>query len=252
MNRFIYYLTRYLKGIKLIIKASLQLKKYKVGTFLLYKYSIQSISIFLVRLVVNRKIAKDFDQYVKRELSLSFNWFGQNSQIWIHFFKKYNLERKKINILEIGTFEGLSVSFFLRYLKKSKLVAVDSLNRNTLFYKNFKKNKKKIRSFKFYNISSNIFFKRYKKDKFDIIYVDGAHDCKNVINDGKNSFKILKKGGILIFDDLLYEYENRDNIKIKKKRIESDFVVGGILLFLSRFKDVDILYAGHQLILRKK
>ena len=36
MNRFFYYLIRYLKGIKLIIKASLQLKKYKVGTFLLY------------------------------------------------------------------------------------------------------------------------------------------------------------------------------------------------------------------------
>ena len=249
MSRFIYYLIRYLKGIKLIFKASLQLKKYKAGFFLLYKYSIQSISIFFVRIILNKKIAKDFNQYARRELTLSFNWFGQNPQVWIHFFKKFNLERKKIDILEIGSFEGLSASFFLRYLKNSKLVAVDSLNKNTSFYKNFKKNKKKIRNFKFYNIISDDYFKKYKKDKFDIIYIDGAHDCNSVINDGKNSFKILKKGGILIFDDLLYQYKNADD---KKKYIESEFVIGGILLFLSKFKHIEILYAGHQLILKKK
>ena len=252
MNKFIYYLIRYLRGIRLIIKASTQLKKYKVGSFLLYKYLTQSISIFVVRLILNKKIAKDFDQYVKKDLSLSFNWFGQNSQIWIHFFKKFNLEKKKIDILEIGSFEGLSASFFLRYLKKSKLVTVDSLNKNTLFYRNFKKNKKKLRSFKFHNITSNNFFKKYEKDKYDIIYIDGGHDCNAVINDGKSSFKILKKNGILIFDDLLYEYKNKIDIKRKIKKIESDFVIGGVLLFLSKFKNIEILYAGHQLIVKKK
>jgi hypothetical protein len=60
---------------------------------------------------------------------------------------------------------------------------------------------------------------------------------------------VLKKNGILIFDDLLYEYKNA---KDKKKYIASDFVIGGVLLFLSKFKNFEILYAGHQLILRKK
>jgi hypothetical protein len=249
MSKFIYYLIRYLKGIKLIIKASLQLKSYKIGVILLYKYFFHSVSIFLLRCILNRKIKKDFNKYIKKKLTLSFNWFGQNSQIWIHFFRKFNLEDKKINILEIGTFEGLSASFFLKYLKKSKLIAVDSLNKNTLFYKNFIKNKKKMRNFQFYNISSDNFFKKYKNELFDIIYIDGGHDRTDVISDGKNSFKILKKGGILIFDDFLYEYNNKNKIR---KKIESDFVIGGILLFLSKFEKIEILYVGHQIILRKK
>ena len=47
----------------------------------------------------------------------------------------------------------------------------------------------------------------------------------------------------------LYEYNNKNDIR---KKIESDFVIGGILLFLSKFKKVEILYVGHQIILRKK
>ena len=249
MNKFIYYLTRYLKGIKLIIKASFQLRENKIGLFLLCKYSVHAVTIFLLRSFLNKKINRDFNQYVKKELKLSFNWFGQNAPIWIHFFKKFNLEEKKINVLEIGTFEALSVSFFLKYLKKSKLIAVDSLNKKTSFYKNFIRNKKKLRNFKFYNLSSSNFFKKKNKNKFDIIYIDGAHDKNSVFNDAKNSFKLLKKNGILIFDDLLYEYKN---IKDKNRYIESDFVIGGILLFLSNFKSIEILYAGHQLIVRKK
>lgn len=249
MSKFIYYLIRYLKGIKLIIKASLQLKSYKIGVILLYKYFFHSVSIFLLRCILNRKIKKDFNKYIKKKLTLSFNWFGQNSQIWIHFFRKFNLEDKKINILEIGTFEGLSASFFLKYLKKSKLTAVDSLDKKTLFYKNFIKNKKKLKNFKFYNLSSSEFFKKNNKYKFDIIYVDGAHDKNSVFNDAKESFKILKKNGILIFDDMLYDYKNKNN---KNKYIESDCVIGGILLFLSNFRNTEILYAGHQLIVRKK
>tara|TARA_B110000259_G_C14012005_1_gene399952 strand:- start:172 stop:921 length:750 start_codon:yes stop_codon:yes gene_type:complete len=249
MNKLIYYLIRYLKGIRLIIEATLQLKKYKTGVNLLSKYLVQSIFIFLFRIISNKKINEDFNQYAKKELTLTFNWFGQNAQIWIHFFKKFNLENKEINILEIGTFEGLSSSFFLRYLKKSNLVAVDSLDKKTSFYKNFLKNKSKLRSFKFHNLSSDNFFSKKIKEKFDIIYIDGGHNKNSVIVDAKNSFKVLKKNGILIFDDLLYEYKNA---KDKKKYIASDFVIGGVLLFLSKFKNFEILYAGHQLILRKK
>jgi len=92
-----------------------------------------------------------------------------------------------------------------------------------------------------------IFLKKKIKHKFDIIYIDGGHDKNSVIDDAKSSFKMLKKNGILIFDDLLYEYSS-----VKSKGIESDFVIGGVLIFLSKFKNVKILYAGHQLILRKK
>ena len=42
------------------------------------------------------RISEDREKYVKKRLTISFNWFGQNTQVWIHFFKKFKLERKKI------------------------------------------------------------------------------------------------------------------------------------------------------------
>ncbi|CAM9096650.1 unnamed protein product [Hapterophycus canaliculatus] len=39
---------------------------------------------------------------------------------------------------------------------------------------------------------------------FDVIYVDGDHSMTNAIADGLLSFRLLKKGGLMIFDDMLY------------------------------------------------
>lgn len=43
---------------------------------------------------------------------------------------------------------------------------------------------------------------RFKDDTFDIIYIDGNHKKRYVLEDAITSFKKLKPGGWLIFDDL--------------------------------------------------
>lgn len=43
---------------------------------------------------------------------------------------------------------------------------------------------------------------RFKDETFDIIYVDGNHKKRYVLEDAILSFKKLKPGGFLIFDDL--------------------------------------------------
>jgi len=47
---------------------------------------------------------------------------------------------------------------------------------------------------------------------FDIIYVDGNHDKDYVMEDAVNSFRKLKKGGFIIFDD--YGWCDREDFKI--------------------------------------
>ena len=43
--------------------------------------------------------------------------------------------------------------------------------------------------------------------KYDLIYVDGgSHHYNDVLKDANNSFKVLNKNGILIFDDFLKKY----------------------------------------------
>lgn len=53
--------------------------------------------------------------------------------------------------------------------------------------------------------SSDSFF-QINKNKFDFIYVDGAHDYKSVLKDSVNSFKCLKQNGFLIFDDYFWRF----------------------------------------------
>lgn len=43
-----------------------------------------------------------------------------------------------------------------------------------------------------------------KQDYFDLIYVDGSHQAPDVLSDAILSFKLLKKNGVMIFDDYLW------------------------------------------------
>jgi predicted O-methyltransferase YrrM len=43
------------------------------------------------------------------------------------------------------------------------------------------------------------------KKQFDFIYIDGNHCCDNVLADAVMSWTMLKPGGIMLFDDYLYE-----------------------------------------------
>jgi hypothetical protein len=119
-------------------------------------------------------------------------------------------------------------------------------NKINYSFKNFKFNSKKFFNCKFYNLKSeNFFYKNKSKIKYDLVSIDGSHFYKDVLNDALNSFKILKKNGIIIFDDFLY---TRQTTRLKHAEYKN--VIGGILYFLKR-KKVKIIYVGHQVIIKK-
>lgn len=41
--------------------------------------------------------------------------------------------------------------------------------------------------------------------EFDFIYVDGSHQAKDVMTDACMAFGMLKKGGVMLFDDYLWD-----------------------------------------------
>jgi hypothetical protein len=43
-------------------------------------------------------------------------------------------------------------------------------------------------------------------EPLDFVYVDGSHIACDVLEDGVLSFKLLKTGGVLIFDDYMWDY----------------------------------------------
>ena len=147
------------------------------------------------------------------------NWTNDVPPGCLKIFHQLLKNEKINNILEIGCFHGTSIIGFLDLLPGSKAVCVDiwknqdselvdinfiqvekQFDRNTLSYKDRIEKRK--------GDSKLVLHELIKEGrKFDLIYVDGSHTAFNVLHDSILSWVLLEKGGILIFDDYLWNKE---------------------------------------------
>ena len=119
------------------------------------------------------------------------------------------------NALEIGTFTGLSaLSIALALPDNGKLVALDN---------NEKTNKVAINFFKKANQSHKVetiikpaleSLEELKNNKFDMVFIDA--DKLNYKEYYEKSLKIIKKGGLIIIDNVLWHGEVVDENNIDK------------------------------------
>jgi predicted O-methyltransferase YrrM len=73
-------------------------------------------------------------------------------------------------------------------------------NFGTFYIENLKLNiKKKIKLIK--NDSFTYDFSKFKKS-FDLVFIDGGHNIELVKKDTENAFKIVKKGGVILWHDV--------------------------------------------------
>jgi len=224
------------------------------------------IALYLIiRLFIFRKLSflnkKYYNQYIslnsnhldyKKNGHFTQDWFSYNIKYLSRVLYKYNLHKKKLNILELGSFEGLSTVFFLTTLKYSKIYCVDPFidfeeNKDKDFnqiFENFKYNTKNFQNrIRLSKSTSDLFFENIDNEKFDLIYIDGNHRAENVFKDAKNSFKSLKRGGFIIFDDFLWNYYDKINLN----------PIGAIKKFIFKnFFNIKIVSIGYQLVIQKK
>ena len=233
----------------------------------LYKSRTQNffLSLYLIlRLFFFRKFSfiekKFYQKYLQlNKDNLDFKTKGKYTQDWFSYNIKYiartiykcNFHDEKLNILEIGSYEGLSTVFFLSTLRNSHVTCVDPFsdfeeNKDKNFnevYENFLFNTREYsKRVKLFKGISDDYFKNQSNDLFDIVFIDGSHYAENVFRDAINSFNKLKKGGIIIFDDFLWQYHNDPNQN----------PIGGIKKFLSRnFFNLKIVSISYQIIIMK-
>ena len=232
-------LIKFFRGVKLILLNSIHFKSKLLGMKLLIFLIINSLNKYVYLKIKNKNINDKFFNYLN-DYKFSRNYFKHNPAIWFEIFNKNFLLNKKVNVLEIGTFEGMSFLYFQKYLQLENIYCVDLIENE-----NFKFNKEKFDNYKFFKTSSDVFFQKKIDIKFDIIYVDGSHYVIDVYNDLINSNKYLKENGILIIDDLLLDIDFRRNKKYFNE------VMSGVFKFLNEKFKYKILYVGHQLILKK-
>ena len=157
---------------------------------------------------------KNYEKKYKNLLknkSIRYDWFSKHCFYFYWIIKKINNDFK---YLEIGVFEGNSFLFITNEFKPIVSYAVDPwadsddeiVDNMSIVEKNFDRNLSDISSKikKIKKKSDDFFYEN--NENFDVIYIDGSHIYSNVFSDAVNSWKILNKNGILIFDDYFYHY----------------------------------------------
>ena len=132
------------------------------------------------------------------------------------------VQNKNINILEIGSWEGLSSHFILSTFPNAHLTCVDTwegadehrdgtdatteilTDIENKFNSNLSQFESRLTKFK--GTSYSFFENNPTKSIYDFIYVDGSHHCDDVMIDAVKCFEKLKVGGVMIFDDYFWQH----------------------------------------------
>lgn len=202
MIKILFSIKNHFQNLLLIKKLGFE-KKY------IFKYFLGIFLKQIIKIKFFSKIREIKDFYIKG--SYTKNWTSGNANNFLELTKllETNSDQFSIRILEIGSFEGYSANIFNKIFANSKIYCVDpfvsysehpGLNFNKV-ENNFDINTKD-KNVKKFKMFSKDFFKT-NEIIFDIIYIDGSHKADDVFLDGVNSFKYLKKGGIIFFDDFL-------------------------------------------------
>lgn len=143
-------------------------------------------------------------RYIESRYRLTFDSFSSRIPQWERDLQRF-VGQPDLRFLEIGSFEGHSACWLLENVlthETSRLTCVD------LFYPQLKE-------LFDHNISligvdarvtarvgdSRRILPELPPDHYDFIYIDGSHDQIDVLDDAILAWRLLKRGGLMTFDD---------------------------------------------------
>jgi len=140
------------------------------------------------------------------------NFTDHSSKDFIKVFPKLFEKREHpINFLEIGCFEGRTSRWIIENMlthPDDTLVCVDwwkDQKLYDLFLENMSGLESKFLSFRG---KSEDILPTLESNSFHGIYVDGSHEAVDVMSDAIQSFRLIKRGCVILFDDYLWENNN--------------------------------------------
>lgn len=180
------------------------------------------------------------------------DWFSRHIDHWTKFFLqsgRFDFTRK-IEILEIGVYEGRSAVWLLENIisrhADSRIVLVDPIVENQLLRLKFNlrltgeaHKATTITKFSLAAFDEIVL----SNQRFDVVYIDGDHRACQALFDAILSFQVLKMGGYIIFDDYLWVDQEVTSVTHPKP---------GIDVFLQFYaKDIEVVVKDYQVIVRK-
>jgi len=155
-----------------------------------------------------------------RNFKFTINWFTDKVDTLFMIQKTQGWEGKPISILEIGSYEGYSTTYFLDVYctnPESKIMCIDNWKGGiehdgtdfeeiyeTFLYNMNESGKEDQISHLRGNSIDCLCQLQQQNAKYDFIYVDGSHQAPDVLNDCILGFNMLKVGGVIMCDDYLW------------------------------------------------
>lgn len=197
-------------------------------------------------------ILADSETYSK-SYQFTTNWFTWNVPVWKAVLERYR-GVPDLRYLEIGLYEGRSALWMLENVltdPTSRLVGIDIFDGalKDRFFANLKLSGLEARADIRLGRSQDI-LRTLEPESFDIIYVDGSHDTSDVLEDAVLAWKILKPGGVLIFDD--YKWAGCFTPGAETRDAPEDLPKFAIDRFIDCFRDeIEFVHNSYQMIVRK-
>ena len=197
------------------------------------------------------------------EITPGQNWNDGFVGEWGRIFKRITRkEGTDINILEIGSWEGLSATRFLSMIPNSKLWCVDHFDelkcekgkeRLEKFLYNVRatgkrQNVKLLIGFSFPALSTLL----QTGIQFDFSYIDGSHRSDDTCLDAEMVWRMSKKDSLMLFDDYQWPIKSSDFPNNPASIHDIEHPKRGIDSFLEIHKnELDIVYNGYQICVKK-
>lgn len=176
----------------------------------------------------------------------STDYFSMHIPVWEKNLSHLK-NKKNIKYLELGVYEGRSFFWTLQNILKdqtSSAVAVDIFPENLfkVFEQNLKVSgeEKRVKVYKGY---FNDVLPQLPRDSFDLIYLDGGHMSWTTLETSMLAWPLLKKDGLIIFDD--YKWNSSKWPAQNSPKIAID-------AFLQTHKNfIEIVHKSEQVIVKK-
>jgi len=147
------------------------------------------------------------------------DWFSRHIPTWERLLTTY--KDTPASFLELGCFQGMATTWMMDRIlthPDAKITCIDTFDGYAefsskcresqwdIFLSNTEKYGSKVQVFKGY--TSTVL--KTLDGSYDFIYVDADHRASSVIEDAVLAFRHLKVGGLLCFDDYLWNLRPRE------------------------------------------
>ncbi len=197
------------------------------------------------------KVTPDSIAY-QRPYEFTADWFSWNIPVWEKVLAPLKA-KPNVRYLEIGVYEGRSAVWMLENVlthPTARLTGIDIFDGpyEARYLANLERSGASGKATTIKN-RSQVAMRQQPLESFDVVYIDGSHAKNDVLEDAVLCWRLLKKDGILIFDD--YRWAGCFTSGTCDR--PTDFPKAAIDAFVECFAEqAEVIHNSYQLILKKK